>query len=230
MTTFCAISDTHGLHDKIEVPLADIVFHAGDCTNTGTTRQIREFVEWYGKLPHKHKILIAGNHDWNFEKAPERHRKICEDNGVIYLQDESVIVGGIKIHGSPQTPEFCNWAFNCWRSPQELALDKIDPYPKNYDFIGKYWDMIDSDVDILMTHGPAYEILDYCYGKFVGCELLREKIKEVAPQYHISGHIHSSVGDILFAKTHHINAACLGEDYRPNGEEIKIFNIEGTHG
>ena len=116
---FVCISDTHNQHEKLTVPDADIVIHSGDVTGSGSTRQIREFCEWYGELPHKHKILIAGNHDWGFEKDYKKHKQICDDNGITYLQDSGCEIDGIKFWGSPQTPEFFNWAFNCWRTLEE---------------------------------------------------------------------------------------------------------------
>lgn len=224
MTTFVCISDTHNSHEKISVPKADIVIHAGDMTGVGTTKQIREFCEWYGKLPHKHKILIAGNHDWGFEKDYRKHKQICIDNGIIYLQDSSCEIDGIKFHGSPQTPEFCSWAFNCWRTEKQEELN-YGRYGPQYVWIGKFWKMIPEDTDVLVTHGPPYEILDSVYGKNVGCEELLKKVKEVNPKYHVFGHIHCDVGELIEDETTFINAACLGEDYKPNNQEIKVYTI-----
>lgn len=224
MTTFVAISDTHNRHEEIDVPNADIVFHAGDSTGTGTTRQIREFAEWFGKLPHKHKILIAGNHDWGFQYRFEECKQICEDNGIIYLQDSGCEIEGIKIYGSPYTPEFCDWAFNCWRTEKQKDLD-YGPYNKGYEYIGKFWDMIPLDTDIVLTHGPVYDILDDVFGRKVGCEVLKKKIEEIKPSYHICGHIHCAVGDEKYGETQYINASTSGENYKPNGNEIKIWTI-----
>jgi Icc-related predicted phosphoesterase len=237
MTTFCTISDTHNMHLEIEryIPKADIIFHTGDCTGTGTTKQIREFCEWYGSLPHKHKILIAGNHDWGFEKDRAKHEKICEDNGIIYLQDSSVTIEGIKIHGSPQTPEFCNWAFNCWRNEKEYTWDRQQGhYGKGYECITKYWDMIPKDTDVLLTHGPPYDILDKC-PRPVGCEELRKKVMEIEPKFHIFGHIHESAGELFHdwtdpeiehLDTFFINAARLDGMYQPLHYATNVYDYE----
>lgn len=230
MTTFCAISDTHTRHKMIDVPKADIVFHAGDIEADNESR-LRDFLDWFSELPHKHKVFIAGNHDWLFEKDNKTAIKICEeykDKGVVYLQDSGCEIEGIKIYGSPHSPEFCDWAFNCWRTPKEAAFDKMIKFPKGYDFIGTYWDMIPKDIDIALTHGPVYDILDECYGRNVGCELLRKKIFEIKPQYHICGHIHCAVGEEIVENINFINACVLGENYFPNGKEIKIYHIEGA--
>ena len=71
MNRIVCISDTHNRHDNIKVPDGDILIHAGDATNGGTIEEIAAFGKWFASLSHKHKIFVAGNHDWLFE------RKIC---------------------------------------------------------------------------------------------------------------------------------------------------------
>jgi len=36
----------------------------------GEEKEIRDFDAWLGELPHKHKIVICGNHDLSFEENP----------------------------------------------------------------------------------------------------------------------------------------------------------------
>jgi len=36
----------------------------------GRVEEVAKFNHWLSRLPHPHKILIAGNHDWLFEKEP----------------------------------------------------------------------------------------------------------------------------------------------------------------
>ena len=220
---FVSISDTHNKHNKIVVPDADIVFHAGDATGMGTTREITEFCEWFGSLPHPFKVLIAGNHDWGFQEDFKKHKQICEANDIIYLQDSGCEINGIKVYGSPQTPEFCSWAFNCWRTEAEVKLNDLHGF--DYDFIGTHWKKIPEDTDILLTHGPAHGILDLCANGNVGCEILKEKVEEIKPQFHIFGHIHSDKGEKITEDTVFINASCLNDNYYPNNQEIKIWTI-----
>lgn len=86
---------------------------------------------------------------------------------------------GVKIWGSPITPTFFNWAFN--RDP---GAD-----------IQKYWNKIPEDTDILVTHGPAYGILDLSRNQHVGCKDLLEKIKKLSNlKLHCFGHIHEPYG------------------------------------
>ena len=106
----------------------------------------------------------------------------------------------VKIWGSPWQPEFYNWAFNLPRQGAELKA---------------VWNMIPSDVDILVTHGPPNGHLDYVdYAKQnVGCELLRDRIDLIKPKIHVFGHIHSSYGYKFDGTTHFFNAAVLDERY-----------------
>ena len=57
------ISDTHNQHEKLAIPEGDVLIHAGDWTGTGTLKQVISFIRWFANQPHKHKILIAGNHE-----------------------------------------------------------------------------------------------------------------------------------------------------------------------
>ena len=63
MTIIC-ISDTHNKHEDLHIPEGDILIHAGDITESGTKRELKSFFEWFKNQPHKHKICIAGNHDF----------------------------------------------------------------------------------------------------------------------------------------------------------------------
>ena len=115
-------------------------------------------------------------------------------------KDEDDYDDMVKVWGSPWQPEFYNWAFNLPRQGAELK---------------EVWNMIPSDVDILITHGPPHGHLDYVdYSKQnVGCELLRDRINIIKPKIHVFGHIHSSYGYKFDGTTHFFNAAVLDERY-----------------
>lgn len=89
--------------------------------------------------------------------------------------------------------------------------------------IAAYWDLIAKDTNILITHGPAYNILDKTvHGESVGCEDLLAKIEEIKPKYHICGHIHEAYGIVEKEATTFINASELDERYRIKNEPILI--------
>src|SRR4030042_3074064 len=107
------LSDTHRLHDTLSVPPGDLLIHAGDVGRRGTLEELQAFNDFLGRLPHPHKILIAGNRDYSFERQPAESRSILTN--AIYLQDEEISVDGVRIYGSPWQPPFMNTAFNLQR-------------------------------------------------------------------------------------------------------------------
>jgi hypothetical protein len=130
---FIFLSDTHGLHEEIAVPDGDILIHAGDFGRRGTLAELVQFHAWLLRQPHKHKIFVAGNHDWCFETQPNAARDTMR--GVTYLQDEAVTILGLKFYGSPWQPRFLDWAFN---------LDRGEP-------LKRVWAKIPADTDVLIT-------------------------------------------------------------------------------
>lgn len=96
------ISDTHGLHRQISVPDGDILLHAGDLTTHGRSAELLNLNRWLGSLPHQHKIVIAGNHDFVCEAQADQIAAILSN--AIYLCDQATVVAGLTIYGSPWTP------------------------------------------------------------------------------------------------------------------------------
>jgi len=104
------ISDTHSLHWRMpDIPDGDVLIHAGDCLDQGTLENIEDLNNWLGTLPHRHKIVIAGNHDWAFQETPELARQALTN--AIYLEDSGVETEVVRFWGSPWTPTFMDWAF-----------------------------------------------------------------------------------------------------------------------
>jgi len=205
------ISDTHGRHhDMPQIPAGDILIHAGDCTSNGSLPAIDDFTCWFGSLPHRNKVLIAGNHDFCFERYPEWSREFCEKNGIIYLQDEQAFIGGVLFYGSPWTPVFRQMAFNA--TEEEMREIRAQ---------------IPDSTNVLVTHGPAYRTFDFVPRDevHVGCFLLAQRIGELEKlQVHICGHVHESYGfairdgDGLKCA----NAATCNGSYRPVNTPIII--------
>ena len=191
------ISDTHNKHDYMtrDLPGGPIIIHAGDVSGRGTFKEVTAFLAWFSSLPYTHKIFIAGNHDFIFEKD---NALFMPDN-IHYLKDSSVTIEGIKIYGSPWQPWFHNWAFNLPRG-EKLA---------------EKWAMIPDDTNILVTHGPPKGILDYTYydKKPVGCDDLLIRVKEIKPQIHVFGHIHEGFGQIEIDGVKYVNASMLDLQY-----------------
>ena len=193
------ISDTHGQHRKLKnLPKADLIIHGGDVSKLGKAHEVEDFIHWFLRLDYAHKIFIAGNHDFYFEDySPDFIQKKLTSN-CHYLCNSGVEIEGVKIWGSPVTPTFFNWAFN---------VDRGKP-------IQKYWNMIPSDTDILLTHGPAGGILDRTTSNInAGCDNLLKTVNKVKPKFHLFGHIHEAYGKEKVKETTFVNGSLMNDDY-----------------
>lgn len=200
------ISDTHNLHGSIVVPDGDLLIHAGDLSGRGTMPEILAVNRWLGSLPHKHKVIIAGNHDFGFEREPALFRSLITN--AHYLQHEAIEIEGLKIFGSPYTPWFHNWAFNI-QNPAEME---------------RLWAHIPDDTDVLITHGPPEGVLDMTDGGMgAGCGPLMRRIEQIQPRLHVFGHIHEAAGREQW-KALFINACQLNRDYKPNGN-VQVVDL-----
>lgn len=118
MIRIVCLSDTHCRLHEIDVPDGDVLVHAGDFSKRGDAGEVRAFVDALRELPHPDKIVIAGNHDFLFEREPDRARALLMEAGgpghgvVHYLLDSGVTLHGLRFWGSPWQPEFFDWAFN----------------------------------------------------------------------------------------------------------------------
>jgi predicted phosphohydrolase len=200
------IADTHGLHERVEVPDGDILVHAGDICMHGGLEEIGPFVEWLGALPHRHKIVIAGNHDFCFERNPQEAREML--SGCVYLQDSAADVEGIRFYGSPWQPWFHDWAFNLPRGGEELRAR---------------WEAIPADTDVVVTHGPPLGHGDLTtFGQQAGCAHLLERMEEVRPRVHCFGHIHEGYGTTQNENTQFVNASVCSFLYEPVNPAVVI--------
>jgi len=202
------ISDTHTKHTHFTKYLqgGEVIVCCGDITSTGSISELVQFVNWYKLLPYNHKILIAGNHDFVFERKPLAAKDILINTDIIYLEDAEVSIEGIKFYGSPVTPFFFNWAFNRHRGTA----------------IKKHWNKIPDDTDVLITHGPPHKIHDETTNRLhVGCVDLLKTVNRIKPKIHAFGHIHEQYGQTRNS-THFINVSLLNEYYHPVHRPVTI--------
>lgn len=229
-----AMSDTHGMHRKFTVPDGDVFLHCGDFTNVGELDQVKDFNAWLGELPHKHKIVIAGNHDLSLERAPELTEPMLtnctylRDSGIEIPSDEKYDDCGdqydsIKIWGSPYTPFFSSdfWVF----------------HKKGQRALREHWAQIPENLDILITHGPPNRILDQTLeGDYAGDSELLDKLSSLdkPPRYHLFGHIHEGYGKRLMLRNpdrwdgpqvRHGNVSAVDRAYKPRKNPCIEFEI-----
>lgn len=173
------LSDTHDLIVP-NVPDGDLLIHSGDLTNSGTAEDIQHQIDWLDSLPHRHKVIIAGNHDSWFDvrsRRPEdkRDRRKLDFKRLHYLQNGSVTLEfndgrRLNIYGAADLPA-CG------------GDDCAFPYqPEKHPWTGR----IPMDTDVLVTHTPPQSHRDLG----LGCPGLLEEVWRVKPRLHIFGHVH----------------------------------------
>jgi len=179
------ISDTHCQHEKLKVPDVDLVIHCGDESNSGNAwmnePEARTFFEWYAALDIPSKIFVPGNHSTAIEQGLVQAKDYPTIKFLIHEQTEWM---GLRIFGTPYTPQFFDWAY---MKPRE-DLDAI-------------WQTIPATIDLLITHGPPKGILDVTHDfdtrepVHVGSKSLRRHVEErIKPRFHAFGHIHDERG------------------------------------
>ena len=202
------ISDTHSMHEQMPpIPEGDVLIHAGDSLGQGSLSNLLALNDWLATLPHPHKILIAGNHDWVFQNQPEEARAALTQ--AIYLEDSGVEINGFHFWGSPWTPIFMNWAF---------MLDA--------ESLAQKWQLIPDTTDVLITHGPPHGLGDRVPDQYrtlhVGDESLRSRVSEIAPKLHVFGHIHEDYGHYALNSTRLINASTCNARYQPENLPLVV--------
>lgn len=162
------LSDTHNCHRRLRnLPEADVVVHSGDFCMVGTEQEAIDFLNWFCDLPYKHKIFICGNHDNCLYGA---NIDGLPDN-VYYLCNSGIEIEGTKFYGIPMFME------DCVTDRQSRSYAKI---PDN--------------TDVLITHSPAFGILDFDNGINYGSKEILMKLSNLHLKAHLFGHIHSQHG------------------------------------
>jgi len=217
------ISDLHGHFP--ELPGGDLLILAGDYTARDRVPEWDAFYKWLDSQNYRKKVYIGGNHD-NFltqccskENPMHSHLKSLNEYDAeepVYLCDSGTEFEGLTIWGSPWTKTFPGMnphcmAFTC-ETEEELA---------------EKWACIPEDVDILVTHGAPWTILDKTTrGEQVGStSLLFEHLKRLKPKLWIFGHVHEAYGingPYQWNNTKYVNASHVNEHYQPVNKPIRI--------
>ena len=202
MTKITCFSDIHGMQSAelnywFDNNPGDILLYAGDIQYNNFDNGFYT-MEWINSQPYTTKVMIFGNHDNNSEGMIEyaMHMK-----NFYVLNDNSIIVDGIKIYGSPYSVTFGNWNF------MESEKELISRYKK-----------IPIDTNILLTHTPVSGIMDMSvrYNDIhAGSVSLKNRINKLKQlKYHVCGHIHEGYGIKKVGKVTYINASIVDEKYR----------------
>jgi predicted phosphohydrolase len=237
------------------LPACDVLLHCGDLTNTGDIEEYKTTLSMLGSIPAELKLVIAGNHDlsldheWWLKNPRGRHISDCrhrpdsdhETARKLWTGDEAKIAGvtfldegthsfklksGAKftIYASPHTPEFWAWGFpyehnqDRWNAPENRKLEGVVNITKHP--VPSF-----PNVDIVMTHGPPFGILDKTTRREdVGCPHLLRAMARARPKIHCFGHIHEGWGAKLGTWNEKKTGADAGEVFE--FEEDVRFDLE----
>ena len=181
------LSDTHGCHHRLhDLPDADVIVHSGDFTMDGSQQEAIDFMNWFCDLPYSHKIFICGNHDDCLYGANIDGL----DSNVHYLCNSGAEIEGVKFYGVPMFMGDCI----------------TDRQTRNYE-------RIPSDTDVLITHSPAYGILDFDDDINYGSEEIMTKLSDLNLKAHLFGHIHNQHGVKTIGNTIFSNGAIMNAGY-----------------
>ena len=173
-----AVADTHTFTEKFEVPDGDVFIHAGDICRGGDLDELRDAADWMAGLPHRHKIVVAGNHDWAFVHEPAAARGLLGD--MHYLQDREVLIEWHTVLRQPVAARVQRVGVQPparTRARQGLVEDPGGPRRADH---------------ARPTRGHRRSLGPY--GGRTGCADLLRRVGEVAPRLHMYGHIHQDGG------------------------------------
>jgi hypothetical protein len=196
------LSDTHEHHTTVDVPDGDVLLLAGDLltlnrhfSTSYSVRKVKAVARWLGTLPHRHKFIIAGNHDAVLEKlGRERVDEIFRGTAV-YLEDSGATFAVSTKVGAP--------TMSIWGSPASRGSSKNDAFQSRY---AERIAAIPRGVDIVLTHGPLRDV-----------DALQTRL-------HVSGHIHNRHGveQRYGGSTVAVNASIMGSGYAPTHLPIVV--------
>ncbi|KAG4078701.1 hypothetical protein HA402_015291 [Bradysia odoriphaga] len=179
------MSDTHSLtpYIKFDVPDGDIFIHAGDFTKCGKMEEVQEFNNWIAQLPHRYKVVIAGNHELSFDKTfthpfQSNSNERCVHTGTSIL-DKIPTLGNTKesMTEAVQVENVRQYLTNCiYLEDESIELFGLKIYgtpwqpefcnwafnvPRGEQCLAK-WNQIPDGIDILITHTPPVGHGDLC--------------------------------------------------------------------
>lgn len=204
------LADLHGHLPKVSS--GDMLIVAGDLTAHNLYDEYLDFLDWMKEQDFRYKILVGGNHDGYLHSDGMMFSALCKKKKIRYLQDSSCVIKGYTIHGMPWTPTFMNWHFMA--DPARMSM-RVS--------------LIPDKTDILVTHGPAWGLLDECNGQNLGCKILRDRCESLDNlTLHVHGHIHSAYGKTWIGKDDFkgyqvVNASIMNQNYEPVNAPVEVY-------
>lgn len=206
------ISDLHGYFPKMLG--GDLLVIAGDLTARGSIQEYISVLDWIKAQDYRKKVFIAGNHDGFLRdnKIFVKTYLYSTNKDCEYLFDSGTQFEGKRIWGTPWIPLIPHASSHCRYFT--LGEDNLCTMRKS----------IPNNLDVLICHGPPKTILDKTkLGEHVGCQYLKEAIREKKPRVLIFGHIHECGEQILeVGDTVCVNCSIVNEYYQHKFLPLRI--------
>ena len=214
-----ATSDTHFPFDNKLIPDGDVFIHCGDLMYSGYPDEWYARVESLKALPHKHKLIVPGNHDFHIQNYEGIARAELRRAGVRLLGMSTLFteIAGIKFAAVPYVTGLNGWAFN--KEEDELAA-----------YLGRLR-INESAPHVMMTHAPIYRTLDSVnpherdrMQNHVGSLAMNywHASMDSPPLHWFHGHIHESYGSEKSGRTMFHNVSCCDRDYNQVNEAVVV--------
>jgi hypothetical protein len=215
------ISDTHNDNPVNAVPDGDVFIHAGDMTDHGTIPEYTAVLNWVQMLPHKVKILIAGNRDASLDTGSDEaaHMRDPKKNGrgnrfnpdalslmtslelrakgIHYLDCETRTVAYYTVPGSTELHKL-----SIYGNPLQPEFS-LNRWPFTYPSHStpeaeEAWLTAPTEADsvpIWVMHSPPLDRLDKPHvAGLSGCAVEAQRIEMAKPKLCVFGHFHYSWG------------------------------------
>lgn len=197
-----------------DLPKGDLLVIAGDLTYQGSAQEYLMVKEWFKKIKYDFPLGIyycSGNHDFNPILGKSLLLEATNANDRTYT-----FQGSKKIHFCPWVPTYGSWAF----MKSEKELEEV--------YAG-----IPDGLDLLVTHGPPYGILDQNRrGDLCGSKALLARLEtmKASPKHHVMGHIHKHYDGVKHINhgvvekfgTKFYNVSIMNEDYAPVNKPLVL--------
>lgn len=157
------------------MPPADILIHTGDFSHRGNQGEFQAFNHWLGEVAHLYpvRIVVLGNHDmmtYGRRKFPKMASLLPNATHVPNVGLFEVC--GLRMLSLPY--------LNYESVAMQTAITTLSEH---------------SDIDLLLTHAPAFGVLDLSHSQIqCGCAAIAELVRVVRPKCHLFGHVHEENG------------------------------------
>lgn len=197
-----ATSDTHFVFTPDRIPDGDVFVLAGDFMYYGSPDEWRSRLDSIAALPHKHKLIVPGNHDYYCQHYRGIARSSLRREAKATLLDDlapEITIDSVRFLGVPFVEGLPGWAYNV--EPEWLLN----------------WTYEFRTPDIMISHSPPYNILDAAGPKQNYGSLALNRFvyrREEMPKHWFCGHVHESYGSTLINDCAFHNVAMCDADYQ----------------